>query len=131
MCTAASCRVVSGGDEHRRVQRRLVDPHGHRAERLRARLPLAQRLQLVRDVLEEEGGEGRVVGGELEEVLDRQRVADRLLAHDEVVACRLVHQDLAVEPVAALVHGHDLVAGPLLDQALDHDVEVIGQRAGA
>ena len=85
MCTAASCRVVSGGDEDRRVQRRLADAGGQRTQRLRARLPLAQRLQLVRDVLEEEGGEGRVVGGELDEVLDRQGVADRLLAHDEVV----------------------------------------------
>ena len=100
-------------------------------ERLRARLPLRQGLELVRDVLEEEGGKSRVVGGQLEEVLDRQRVADRLLADDEVVAARLVDQDLAVEAVAALVHRHDLVAGPLLHQPLDQHIEMIRQRPGA
>ena len=57
-------------------------------------------------------------------------VADRLLANDEVVAHRLVQQDPAVEPVARLVDRDDLGAGPFLDQTLDHDEEVVGQRAG-
>ena len=125
--------LVQGGlrrHEHRRIDRRLAHACGHGAQRLRARLALAQRLQLVRDVLEEEAGEGRVVGRELDEILDRQGVADRLLADDEVVPGGLVHQDAAVEPVAALVDRHDLRAGALLDQALDHDVELVGQGAG-
>jgi hypothetical protein len=98
--TAASCRSAVGRHVGRGGQERPAHAGGERAHRARADVLPGQRVELVRDVAEVEAGELGVVGGEVEEVLDRQPVADRLLAHDEVVPAGVVDEDPAVEGVA-------------------------------
>jgi hypothetical protein len=130
---AQGCLVQGGRgrDVDRRQRAGLADAGGERAQPLRAQAAAGELLQLVRDVLEVEGGEGLVVGGELEEVLDRQAPGDRLLADDEVVPARMVEEDRRVERVAGPMQVGHRLAVALLHETLDDEIEVVRQRARA
>jgi hypothetical protein len=103
----------------------------HDRLQLADRLPGRERVELQRDVAEEELCERLVVGGQIDQLVDRQQITDRLLLDDEGVTGLTFHQEAGVEAVVGAVRRDHLARIHLLDRALDDDKEGLGHLAGA
>ena len=108
-----------GVDVERRVNVSVAHLRHHHRLQLADRLPGGERVELERDVAEEELCERLVVGGQIDQLVDRQQIADRLLLDDEGVTGLALHQQAGVEAVVGAVHRDHLARIHLLDRALD------------
>src|SRR5215213_3559673 len=91
---------------------------------LRSRL-LGEGIELARDFEVEEGREGRIAPDQVLDNWLRDAMAERLFGGKEGLASGPVYDGARIEAVLGAEHGLEHVAGPVLDGALDDDVEEV------
>ena len=116
----------SGVGEHGGMQLPLADPHRQEGRRLALLLDQGQRVLPAGDILVEKVAERGGGPGQGEDEGNRDQIAVRSPAGDEAVLAAALDQRPGIERVTGRVAGHRPAGVHLLDDAVDHDIEIFG-----